>query len=507
MNNKKMRTKKEIREECLIKPFKKRRCNKINVITAPTNIGKTYSIFNKIIPTSVDDGVTHFVVTAPDTMIHTQSLDEYADDLHELGIFLYTKNDLSRFMKAKHSCVILLTNAMMNRNQEKLIKFQQKIGVEKFMLLVDEGHYGGTTEYKYLEPNTGYPPTKESKFVFSSLLKKLSKDSKNIVAYTATPLYEMLLSGQDLWGESISAYNILNEPHQWPTTQELSKLNSRLGGYVFVKDWIKDNEPTIIDTLLDDKKVGFFQYEKNTEWHVNNLKNQAVGTEHEEQINKIIDPRTLVHLVVGAEYDKSSPNSSSQDETLKYLQSKLKKSNISKEDKNKYSILVISSKGCNLHSINGDSKLIKKVDIIDELNDGDVKFLISVDMLKMGFNCSRIIHTMQIRRRKQVLVVVNGVIQTLSRGNRQYFGLKEIDTFEKLQELFSRVEKNVNLRIALLDYVKHFNQHFAILPDEPIYRDGIREYKDKYVSEEPFVWGTCTGAEHDCDDPFCTINT
>jgi hypothetical protein len=244
---------------------------------------------------------------------------------------------------------------------------------------------------------------------------------------------------------------------------------------------------------------------KNTEWHVNNLKNQAVGTEHEEQINKIIDPRTLVHLVVGAEYDKSSPNSSSQDETLKYLQSKLKKSNISKEDKNEYSILVISSKGCNLHSINGDSKLIKKVDIIDELNDGDVKFLISVDMLKMGFNCSRIIHTMQIRRRKQVRVVVNGVIQTLSRGNRQYFGLKEIDTFEKLQELFRRVEKNVNLRIALLDYVKHFNQHFAILPDEPIYRDGIREYKDKYASEEPFVWGTCTAAEHDCDDPFCTI--
>ncbi len=86
-------------------------------------------------------------------------------------------------------------------------------------------------------------------------------------------------------------------------------------------------------------------------------------------------------------------------------------------------------------------------------------------------------------------------------------GLKEIDTFEKLQELVRRVEKNPSLKIALLDYVKHFNQHFAILPDEPIYRDGIREYKDKYVSEEPFVWGTCTGAEHDCDDPFCTINT
>jgi len=500
-----MRKIKKIREECLIKPFEKRVYNKINVVTAPTNIGKTYSIFNKTIPTAIDDGVTHFVVTAPDTMIHSQSQDAYESDLLKLGIPIYTKNDLSRFMKAKHSCVILLTNAMMNNSQEKLIKFQQKIDVEKFMVLVDEVHYGGTTEKRYVEPNTGYKPTKESKFVFAKFLIELSKGSKNIVAYTATPLYEMLDSSQNLWGEPISAYNILNEPHQWPTTQELSLLNSRLGGYVFVEDWMKDGEPTIINTLLDDKKVGFFQYEKNTEYHVNNLKNQAVGTEYEKVINKIIDPRFLAHLVVGAEYDKSSPNSSSQDETLKYLQSKLKKSNIPKEDKNKYSILVVGSKECKLHSINGDSKSIHKDDIMHELDNGDVRFLISVDMLKMGFNCSRITHTMQIRRRKQVQVVVNGVIQTLSRGNRQYFGLKEIDTVEKLQELFLRVKKNVNLRIALLDYAKHFNQHFAILPDVPIYQDGIREYKDKYASEEPFDWGTCTAAEHDCEDPFCTI--
>ena len=497
----------EIREQCLIQPLLNRVPDKINVCCAPTNLGKTYSIYNQIIPTEKESGKTHFVITAPDTMIHTQSLEQYEDILAKKGIRLYTKEDLPRFIRSSGPCGILLSNAKMTQDEtiEELEKLKERIGNDKFMLLVDEIHHAGTTQLNYVEPNTGYRPGKNSKakFVFAKLLKRFSKDCKNIITYTATPLYEMGDIGDDLFGEPMSSYNILNKKSQWPKDEEFNLFNSRLGGHCLVDGWIENGTVKtmpIINKLLDDNKIGLNQHWKNIEYHVNNLKNNIINTEFEYLLDQI-DSRTITHFIVGSEYEDPSQNSASQDETLKYL--KLGLGKYPERYKNKYPILVVHSTGCRLHTINdGESKSIHKEAIMDVLINGDVEFLISVEMLKMGFNCPRITHMIQIRKRKQAQVVVNGVIQALSRGNRQHLGLRKINSINDLKKLSAKLPKNI--RIILLDYVKYFNQHFAILPNEEIYQKGIEYYKTTYASEEPFNWGTCN-IEHTCNDPFCTI--
>ena len=151
--------------------------------------------------------------------------------------------------------------------------------------------------------------------------------------------------------------------------------------------------------MLDDNKIGLNQHWKNIEYHVNNLKNNIINTEFEYLLDQI-DSRTITHFIVGSEYEDPSQNSASQDETLKYL--KLGLGKYPERYKNKYPILVVHSTGCRLHTINdGESKSIHKEAIMDVLSNGDVEFLISVEMLKMGFNCPRITHMIQIRKRKQ----------------------------------------------------------------------------------------------------------
>ena len=59
----------------------------------------------------------------------------------------------------------------------------------------------------------------------------------------------------------MSAYNILNEEHQWPKKEEFNLFNSRLGGYLLVDTWmqydktiIKPKEVQLINKLFNDKK-------------------------------------------------------------------------------------------------------------------------------------------------------------------------------------------------------------------------------------------------------------
>jgi hypothetical protein len=507
-----IRTLQQLRHEILVLPFRERIANYINVLTAPTNLGKTFSIFNIQIKEAVDNGITHIIITAPDTMIHRQSMEAYEEMVWKAtGLALYTKDSFRDFLKRNYPSVILLSNTKMCHAKNDIIQLKEKIGPEKFMVLADEMHYGGTTHRDYVRPNTGYKPATNSKsgYVFANLLKNLSKDCKNIVSYTATPLYEMKELGNDLYGLPMSAYNILNEEHQWPVKEEFNLFNSRLGGYLLVDTWmqydksiIKPKEVQLINKLFNDKKIGLVEHSNKIDFYSNNLKNIISGTIFEDDIGNMIDDKTVTHFVVGAEYESPSENSASIDETLKHLKNVLRK--FPEKYKGKYPIMTVTGKECRVWGVNdGDSYSIQKDEINDILADDQVQFLISVEMLKMGFNCPRITHMVQIRKRKQDTVVVNGVIQALSRGNRLFFGLKGIDSLDKLIELCLKLPNNI--KYAVLEYAKYFNQHFAILPKENIYEQGIVEDANRFVSDEQFNWGTCKMKDHVCDDPFCTI--
>ena len=511
----------EIRKALLIEPYDRRVYGKINVIQAPTNLGKTYSIFKNIIPHAIKkEGVKKIIVTCPDTAVHTQSMEAYETDVVNCGASLYTKDDMKRFLTADHPAVLLLSLAKTVHEQSgtpnTLIQLASQLG-NKAMFIADEIHYGGTTAAEYYLDNTGGQPKPNSKYAFAKLLVKLSQHSRNILAYTATPLHEMFaLLGVDVYGEEKGNYEILTDDKDWPKGDEFNLFNARLGGYEFVSDWIKNEtikEVGIINKLFDQPEFGLKQHWKTSEFYADRVKRCALNTEYENIINDILDYRTISHITVGSHFDTPSDNSADVDELLNVLQQALRK--YPERYEGKRPIAVVTSGECRIFSIkNGDSKTFGKDMLNDLIEDESVgiEYIISIEMLKMGWNEKRISHSVQVRKRKQAKKdefgrenpVTHQIIQSFSRGNRQNLGLKGINSIDELKLFILNMP--TNLKIAILDYVKYINQQFGIFPNEILYTKGVEIYKEKYATEKPFTWGTCVVTDHKCDDPFCTIN-
>ena len=506
----------EIRKSLLIDPYYRRVHGKINTIAAPTNLGKTYSIFKNIIPQAIKkEGVKKIIITCPDTAVHTQSIEAYESDVVGSGAALYTKSNIKRFLAAVHPSVLLLSLAKAVHGESDtpdiLIELAEKLG-NKAMFIADEIHYGGTTEADNYLLNTGGDPKPNSKYAFANLLVKLSQHSKNVIAYTATPLHEMVSDmGVDIYGDDRGRYEILTNEQDWPKGDEFSLFNARLGGYVLVPEWINNSnavkELGLINTLFDDPKIGLHQHLQNIDFFTNRIKKHALNTEYENKLNNILDNRTITHIIAGSQFDTPSNNSADVDEVINSLQQALKK--YSERYEGKKPIAVVRSGKCTIYDIeNGNAETFHKDSLDDLLEDEryGIEYIISIEMLKMGWNEKRISHSVQVRKRSQKLKdnpVVHTIVQSWARSIRQNTGLKGINSIDELKRLV--VNMPANLRIAIIDYAKYMNQFFLISPDEIIYKNGIEVFKEKYVTDIPFTWGTCVIVDHECEDPFCTV--
>ena len=508
MNNK-LRTIKELRQQILIDPFSKRKQDKVNIIVAPMNLGKTYATFNNYIFDFMSDGVEKIIVTAPQKIILQQSEDSYDNMLGKNGIRTFDKDSFNNFIFCKTPCVLLVTNLFLIKNKEKILELKNKLN-NKFAIIADEIHYAGTTKAQYVIPNTGYKDTKNHKYRFSNILVDLSKESKNILALTATPLWEQkeLPKSIDLYGMPQGSYHILNDEHDAPKEREFLSFCSRLGGIKLIDNWLVNDanqSAPILQKLINDSQIGLSQYWKQTDNLKENLMNQIVGTPFEKEVGENLDTRTITQIVVGATYEgKSSDSSRNINEVVDELKNVLRSNKKHlKRFKDKKIILSVHSKENVLSNLQGKSWTLNDEEVFDLLETGDIEFLITVDKLKMGFNLDRITHMSQVRRRKQIEVVTNTVIQSLGRGNRSFFGLKNCNSIEDAIKLIKKLIDYPNIRNALSIYFNHFNTHYAVLPDLPIYQQAKVNYEMNYSSQEPNSYGSCT-CDHTCEDPFCT---
>ena len=508
MNNK-LRTIKELRQQILIDPFSKRKQDKVNIIVAPMNLGKTYATFNSYIFDFMSDGVEKIIVTAPQKIILQQSEDSYDNMLGKNGIRTFDKDSFNKFMFCKTPCVLLVTNLFLIKNKEKILELKNKLN-NKFAIIADEIHYAGTTKAQYVIPNTGYKDTKNHKYRFSNILVDLSKESKNILALTATPLWEQkeLPKSIDLYGMPQGSYHILNDEHDAPKEREFLSFCSRLGGIKLIDNWLVNDanqSAPILQKLINDSQIGLSQYWKQTDNLKENLMNQIVGTPFEKEVGENLDTRTITQIVVGATYEgKSSDSSRNINEVVDELKNVLRSNKKHlKRFKDKKIILSVHSKENVLSNLQGKSWTLNDEEVFDLLETGDIEFLITVDKLKMGFNLDRISHMSQVRRRAQIEVVTNTVIQSLGRGNRSFFGLKNCNSIEDVIKLMKELTGYNNIKIALATYASHLNTHYAVLPDVPIYQAAKLNYEMNYSCQEPNSYGTCT-CDHTCEDPFCT---
>ena len=517
----KLRTIKEMRKNLLVDSIKKRKQGKTNVVSAPTNIGKTFSIYMNVVPQLVKEGVEKTIVTAPDTMIHKQSLDAYENNLVSSGIAVYTLHDFERFIKAKHKAILLISTAKAthDKSRDRIIRLAEKLG-NKFTFIADEIHYGGTTEAQFALDNMGSPPSADSKYSLANLLVELSGFSKNVLAYTATPLHEMFKDNVDMYGIPISKYNIITKDEDWPQGAEHNLFSARLGGVVFVDNWMNTSQSgkqvEIINALFDHPKYGLQQHWKNKEYYTDKIKECAQNTEHENKFNNNIEDRTITHIIAGSHFQSGpSDNSADVNEVLTALQKKLLK--YPKRYKNKCPIMVVMSGECKVYDIdydnNDNSKSFKK-DQIEELCSDErygIEFIISVEMLKLGWNEKRISHFVSTRRRKQSRKdedgyedpVVNTGLQSFARAIRQLLGFLEVNSIDDLNQMCANLP--ANLKSAIIEYSKYMNTCYGILPDEVYYRKAIDIFQEKYTTDIPFTWGTCKIEDHICNDPFCTI--
>jgi hypothetical protein len=504
----------EIRKRVLIDPFSRRIPDKVNVLVAPMNLGKTYATFNSYILQLISEGVKKIVVTAPQKIILQQSEESYARTLGIKGIRTFDRDSFNQFIYTKDTSVLLITNSFLIRNIDKLEKLKNNLN-DKFAFIADEIHYAGTTAEEFVTPNTGFKSTKSHKYAFANNLSRLSKGSKNVIALTATPLWEQseLPKKQDVYGMPRGSYHILNNEHDAPKGREFLKFCSRLGGIHLSSNWmINDTNKSapILEDLINNKTVGLSQHWKQIDNVKENLMNQIVGTPFENLV-KNLDTRTVTQIVVGSYYKdralgvpKSSPNSRNINEVtselINILRSNKKHLKRFKDDK---IVLSVHSNGNFLSDLDGGCWKLNDEEVMELLENGDIEFLITVDKLKMGFNLDRITHMSQVRRRKQIEVVTNTVIQSLGRGNRSFFGLKNCNSIEDAIKLIKKLIDYPNIRNALSIYFNHFNTHYAVLPDLPIYQQAKVNYEMNYSSQEPNSYGSCT-CDHTCEDPFCT---
>ena len=505
----------------------------INFITGPMGIGKTFATYKDYIPLLIADGATKIVVAAPERMIIKMGSEKYWQDVTNAGAKLYDEpTDINSWSVFDGLSVILLTQSAINSNFSKIHKTQSDVGKNKFALISDEAHYGATTSLENYENNIGYKFDKNNPpgLVYAKNLITLAEGNKNIIGLTATPVHEMLDKTSALLGynpgdenyddvESIltrkNKYHSCNQPGYWPVGRELLSFSAQCGGITLVPKWMAKGGHTdaaVIRTLLEDPQKGLIKHMKDTDFHYENVLTQAANTPHFDYFKEKLNPRVITQIVCGQDASNTdngySDNSKSIDEMQLILLSELRKHRSVFVDENKYCILVNTSKEISVQNIKGKKMLINEEDIPnllrkpDERNNIDIRFLLVINKMVMGFDEANIKFGAAVRARKMTVDVTPQIIQIIGRCTRIFYGTKGVDNRKDLRVLDAKLTDFPSLQSAYHQYAMHMNTMFYFAPDESNYQKAKEEFLEKFICSENQDLGTCVCSQT-CNDPLC----
>ena len=209
----------------------------IGLFQAPTGVGKTHSGIQLITPLYYNEKNVRFVLfVAPQKqLISRVSLNGHIKQLKKQG-YLVTDLINGKIGEIENSLVdrdneeivfVSMSDSFFNRNQSSIERLINTYNLQgQTLILLDEVHYGSTSDREYYQDNTGNIPSGYNAVKYHNIVKLLQ--TCYVLGLTATPTKEQLV---DDFGTPL--YVPMNT---YPPKEELWKRTSSYQTPIFY-DW------------------------------------------------------------------------------------------------------------------------------------------------------------------------------------------------------------------------------------------------------------------------------
>lgn len=486
----------------------------INLLTAGTGVGKTYSSMTRLIPLMIKEGTTKFILTTPlvdsakSTMNDFKKLRKKIERGLETDLVVdevsveYTSNIdefLNSFVNPKQICV-LITNHDTILNTPNLEEMKNRNRIKKYRdiylshnqlaIIVDEIHYGGSTESATTKFNTG---SDESKYraAMINFLATMVSDSW-IIGITATLIHEML----GLYGGVIRAlldhpdiFNVCTSEEDAPTHEELTRILSNYKNTYWV------DEDDVVETAVE-----YFEAMRSS------ISSKAeILSSHFPELE--FDPKIV--CMITCSYGSRNGKPTKQDGfNVPIHEAYEKVAKITRslgQDEDTFIMIETTEDGAILRSISNETREVAS-DRVEGILNGtdldyhDVRYLFVVEKFKMSMNVPRLSFYASARERKSAVLshrdsngkricVTVTIRQLLGRTVRPFYGLKlgENTIFGKdaysPEDIYEVIYTKYNSHPKfgdLLEYIKICNSHSFVLPRKQQFEQAVEEWSKSF---------------------------
>ena len=452
-----------VSKRLIIETYKNHKSGKLNIISAGTGTGKTYSIAHSLIPSDIETGINKFLFLTvfrdnvdQDYVDLTKALRGKADVVRTVDEFINSDNDFP--------CVLVSTiQGAAVTNNEVLTEYLMD---NTFSVYWDEAHFGGSSSSETYKPNTsfdgyGYNATY---YKFVETLAKIGK----VTGFTATPLFEQ----RGLLGNLNSGmYHFLTDLEDWATIQELSELGSQTKEILIYNSNTTVGFENGIKTAINNFR-SFSEYQK--------LLAEQISSVHSELY---LTPKTIMLCNGGADIE----NSISSLKIAKMVDFSARElANV--EDNDAHIFGRVDKDGYVTASINmilsgkdwkrtkGFASFVAKM----KNSKDPLKYVFHLEKFKFGLNVSNISHEIHVRERNQKVEIKVTVshLQIFGRAIRTFFGIENLninyvsDAVNWLLDNYS----NSSVFEELKEYMKLSNSHTFIVPRSESYNVACAQW-------------------------------
>lgn len=496
-------------ERLILNPYKtKRKDGLINVIAAPTGVGKTYSIMYHLIPHDIELGYRKFIVLTVYRDNVYQDAKNYEEAL--FGKAIVTEK-IDHFLSYKGKMPMVLISTIANstmggpksdvefQNDQMLLNLIRN-NSDKIAIYWDEAHFGGSSNQQTFPVNTGYGIKKYDGYngTYYSFIESACVEGCKVTGFTATPIFEQ----QELL-EHISNgyYKILTNAKDWPTLEERTEIGSQYRNISFYDTDI-DFAYSLKQGLID-----FYSFSES-------FANRAdIINSFDPNINALRKPVMLI--ATGREGTKSGYEmSNGLDTIIEFYKDKI--------DENDFFVGTATQDGYFIYNTRGDRKKLKQDQFFDSIEDdtNSLQIIVFIEKFKFGLNINNITHEIHMRERNSSTDngfgrVTIPIIQTYGRAVRTWFGIKNDDLNSVfVSDAVKYLNKFIGTKIygVLREHMMYSNSHTLYVPDNAIFRQSIDEWKERYAVSLNFSqFNTAVSKpsvglpfhDIDCDDDVC----
>jgi len=444
----------------------------LNIISAGTGVGKTYSIQNILVPIDIKEGKNKFLFL---TVYKDNVEQDYKDFKESLrGIADVTK-DVNEFLEADDnypivlvsSCAGAVNGGINNTNGVKLLEFLKK-HKGSFSVYWDEAHFGGSSSEETYGFNTGHTGH-NYKASYYSFVESLAPFGK-VTGFTATPLFEQKGLLPKLLQTKM--YNFLTTKEDWATLEELTEITSQYSDIEF----------------YNSDKDGFeLGIQKSVNKYISYSENQKLSSElinsHHPDLK--LNYKTIMMLNSGA--DNGSFKSLAIHEQIDIVKEYTK----NKFPINDYIFGKATEEGYLIGNLKGEWKQIETlkqfVSKMENTND-PLRFIFFIEKFKFGLNVPNITHEVHSREREQKHNIVTvSILQIFGRAVRTYFGIdKSMFKNKKVPNFVSDAIKwlldeysDSPVFDELRKYMLNANSHSFVVPETKTFIQGVKDWTNE----------------------------